>query len=142
MGEISDYLGALVSFVAADSAVDALADGRVYGGELPEDEQANQPRAAVVIRPAPGVNVIGTGYQEYGDHTVDVFCYGETPSESHALWRAVHGALKNLRREVVGDTLLHWAQLNSSDRTLRDPDTTWPYTLSSYWIFSADRVIG
>lgn len=134
---VPDPIGALVAFLKADADVAGEVGTRVFGGELPRGETASMPRKAIVLTPSGG-GFIGSGYQEYGDIRVDLHCYGETPKEANDVWRAVHPALKQLRRALQGPCLLHWARPAGGPLTLRDPDADWPFTLATYQILVAE----
>lgn len=136
-----DLIAALVEFVADVPEVRALTDGRVFGGELPAEEQRFMPRAAVVVSPAGGSGAFGGGYQQYGDRRVDVHLYAATMPDADALWRALNPAMKQMRRAVHADCLLHWARSGGDPLTLRDPDTDWPYVLASYQVMAAEVAV-
>lgn len=80
-------------------------------------------------------------YVQVGDHRVDVMSFGENPYEADRLHRAVYGALKQMRRNVQGQAMLHWAKPSSTGTALRDPDTEWPYTLSSWQVLVAETPV-
>ena len=93
------------------------------------------PRAAVVVNPSGGGFL---SHGDYGDIRIDLACYGATRLESWQVYRACRFALKALRRELLGETLLHWARVFSEGSSGLDPDTDWPVTLASWQVFSAD----
>jgi hypothetical protein len=132
MAEV-DPIAAVVGFLGADSAIGALAEDRIWGGELPPEYIQHWPGAATGA-PPPGGGLLGRGYQQYGDHRIDVDCYGTTRPSSYKLYLAVRRALKDLRRAVHDDALLHWARVSSEGRTLVDPNTGWPLTIASWQV--------
>lgn len=140
MTQIPDRITALVAILKADAAVAAEVGARVFGGELPEAETASMPRKAIVITHAGGVAAFGGGYQEYGDSRVDTRCYGTTPHEADEVWRAAHGALKQLRRTLQGDMLVHWARQAGGPIPLRDPDADWPSIFASWQVLASEVV--
>ncbi|MBS3927092.1 MAG: hypothetical protein KGZ65_00105 [Sphingomonadales bacterium] len=125
---------ALVEHLKADTTVAEEVGERVFGSELPEDECDSMPEASIVVKRAGGLDVIGQGFQEYGDIRVDVLCYAATPFLAEDLHLAVHPAMKQLRRTVYGDCVLHWARSSGGAIPLRDPDTDWPFTFSSWQV--------
>jgi hypothetical protein len=135
----ADPISALVGFLKVQTPVTALGGTRVFGGELPRNENQSMPRTAIVLSPAGG-GLIGLEYQTFGDQRVDVACYGATVKASWDLYLAVHQALKLLKREVYADTLLHWARLSSAGASGRTPDTDWPITISSWQVLAAEVV--
>lgn len=132
-----DVLKAAISLLKADAAVAALVSARVFGEELPTSEASSMPRKAVVVRRGAGTAGLG-GYLEVERAPLDVFCWGETPLESEKVRQAVHEALKQARRQVRDGVLLHGFEPNGGPAALRDPDTQWPYTLST-WSFLASE---
>lgn len=138
---IPDHIEALVTYLKLDADVTSVATARIFGGELPEGETPFMPRSAVVLLHAGGLGAIGSGVQRYGDVRVDVRTYGATPKLASDVWRAVHPALKNLLREVHAETLLHWAKPSGGPISLRDPDTHWPYVLSSWQVLRSEVVV-
>lgn len=136
-----DPIEALRAFLRADAAIDGRVDGRVFAGELPRKETEQMPREAVVIRPGGGPDAIGGGYQSYGDLRLDVLCYGSTPHNAWLLHLDVHAALKDLKRKVFAETLLHWARPSVKGQTGRDPEKDWPLTLSSWQVLASEIAV-
>lgn len=138
-----DQLNALMDFLKADAAVSAAVGTRVFGGELPKSESVNMPRACVVLALA-GTGIRGSsgfGYMKLDHFRVDAFCYGASPYGASVVYRAVYGALKQMRRNVQGDTMLLCASMELGAQSLRDPDAEWPYTLSSWSVLASEEVI-
>src|SRR5690554_352661 len=96
---------AVVAYLAANVP---MIEGRAYGGEMDPGEVRRQPRKAVVVR-ASGGDAPPT--LPLRTPTFDVWCIGETKFEAERVEAAVYDALKSMQRVVVGDRLLHWAQL-------------------------------
>lgn len=138
---IPDLIGALVTALKADSGVAAVVGTRVFGGHLPDSETSSMPRACVVIQYAGSPNIYGSGAQEYGDKRVDVRSYGATPFEANRLWRTVHPALKTLTREVHSQTLVHWVKPVGGPNDLREPDTDYPFVLSTWWVLMSEIAV-
>lgn len=131
-----DVVGAVRTYLLADAGVTAATSGRVYGGELDHDEQAQQPRAAIVLRYAGG-GLLGRG-QLYGDRRLDIDCLGADPKEAAAVWDACRTALKALQRQKVSGVLLHWAALSSDGVSGHDPQTGWPVCVGTFQVLAAD----
>lgn len=134
---MTNAVGAIVAMLKADTALSAAVSSRVYGGELPKAQITDMPRAAVVVSRAGG-GFIGGGYQDYGDLRINVACYADTPRAADIIYGLVHDALKQMRRGVWSETLLHWANVSSEGVTGRDPDTDWPVCLSSWQVLASE----
>lgn len=135
MTEIPDPIDALVAFLRADPDVSGLIAARVFNTEV---EAASMPRKCAVVGYSGGPGAIGRAYQRYGDVRIDVRCYGETPKAARDVWRRVQPALKDLRRAVHLQCLLHWARQGGGPTSLRDPDTDWPFVWSSWQVLVAE----
>jgi hypothetical protein len=134
---------ALIEFLKADSAVNTLTAGRIFGDELPANQIASMPRKCIVIEASGGAQSFGNAYQEYGDGRYDVRSYGETPYEAALVQRAIYRALKHLDRGVHAGLLLHWAKRSGGPLSLRDPDTSWPYRFESYQVLVGEvEIVG
>lgn len=130
-----DPIAAIRAFLLADPDVSGLVGARGYGGELPPSSVAGMPLYTLLVRPAGG-GLMGAG--DYGlstDTRVDLFCYGPTPRDGLYLWRAVRHAMRRMHRTLQTDVLLHWAKESGGPNTLREQDTEWPLTLSSWQVF-------
>lgn len=111
-----------------------ICDERVFGVEIPEDMNDGMPTPTVVVTRSGGLDVIGQGYQDYGDIRVDVRCYGATPFAAEQLHLEVYAAMKHMRRTTYEGCVLHWARSSGGALNLRDPDTDWPFTFSSWQV--------
>lgn len=98
--------------------------------ELPDDQDAFMPRACFVVTGAGGPGA--GGRLPIGKQRVDVRYYGKTHAEAMDLAIAGHLVLKNLRRTVVGNALVHGFEVSSGYTVLREPDTRWPFVLRTY----------
>lgn len=137
---IPDPIAALVAYLRADPDTTSLTGGRIFGQELPETEAGPMPRACLVLTDAGGAP-LGPGANDavpVSVTRVDVRAYGATPQEAKAVSLAAHAALKGLRRAVVGQALLHSATVAGGPNYLRDPDTAWPFVLSTYQVLAAE----
>ena len=129
-------IAALVVFFEADTAVNTLTEGRIYGAASRVTEADNQPRKMLVFRRMGG---IPQGYVDLSVPRVDFECYGETPFEAGTLWLAVQEALQNLSRDVHNNTLLHLANQTAGPVDDRNLETHWPFVWSSWnvWVGEA-----
>ena len=142
MTAIPDCVAAVVSFLKTDTAVAGIAGMQIYGAELPEYRNTDQPSpTAVVLRPSGSLGLFG-GYLECADQRIDCYNYAPTARDSFALHLAVHGALKQMRRNVQGQTVLHWAKQSGGPVWQRDPVTEWPMTFVSWQVMFSERLVG
>lgn len=138
MTAVPDPVAAFVSFLKDDPDTVALVGTRVYGGELPTPVQKQMPLRCVVLQPSGG-GASGRGWLTVLGLRLDVRCYATRPDEAMAVYLAVHGALKQMRRNVQDGTVLHWAAPVSSAMSLRDPDAEWPFVLSVWETLSGEE---
>ncbi|MFZ5749100.1 MAG: tail completion protein gp17 [Pseudomonadota bacterium] len=138
---MADVVGALVAFLAADAATAAIVGARVFGGELPSEEAAAMPRAAIVLTASGGSSLTGGSYVEHDTQRVDLFAYGATPHAAEQLRDVAAMALRRLRRGVWAQVLVHWAQPAGGSTGARDPDAAWPRAFQSFQIFHAIRTV-
>jgi hypothetical protein len=137
---IPNPLLALRLYLLYDPAVSALALERVYAGELPKAEADNMPRYAVVATLAGGSGPASDA--PIMQVTVDIACYGATVMQATGLYLAVRAALRTLRRATDdGEALLHSAVEIAGPMELRDPETKWPLTWSSWRILAGETSI-
>ena len=136
----NDPVAALVRFLKTDTDTTGMTSTRIYGGEVPIDENDNMPRPTIVIRPAGGgLLPISSSYVGVYDIRVDVYCYGTTPNQGFRLYRCVAGALKQMKRNQQGKTLLYWARTSSGAVPMVDKPTEWPFTYSSWQVLFAEK---
>jgi hypothetical protein len=114
---------------------------RIYGGQLPDREIISMPRQTVVVRGAGGSILFGNDFMELGDVRLDIFNYGATPREADATAWIVHRVMKHSKRYTAANGLFHWAKPTNSGMNLRDPDTEWPYVLSSWQVLVSEKEV-
>lgn len=137
---IPDPVTALCAYLRSDAELTVLVGTKVFGAELPENQNAAMPQRCVVLRRAGGGFLTG-GYLRAGDFRLDCFCYGPTPYEAARVNLAVQEALKQMRRNVQGTALLHWANPSGGGINLRDPDAEWPLVFSSWQVFASEQEV-
>lgn len=129
---IPDPIAELRTVLLEDAAVAALADDRVYSGELRRDLNPSMPVAAVVLAPAGGPGRPGT--LKVRRTRVDTICYGATLNQAWKLHLAVREALETISRRLGALITIE----TSSDGSLaRDQATQWPTCYASYTVLSA-----
>jgi hypothetical protein len=140
-----DSLVAMQTLLSGVEAVTDLVTDRIFLDELPDAQVSQMPRATLVLSYSGGPNSFENSYQELADDRVDVRCWGKTPQNARDLFAAVYGALFDLRRTTVGDTVIHWAKKSSGPITLRwvdvifpgqvpDPSLHWPAIHASWQV--------
>lgn len=128
---IPDTLAELTDMLLADTAVIALADENVFGGELPTELNVSMPVAAVVLSPAGGPG--RRRALKLRRTRIDTTCYGPTLEAAWALHAVVREALENAARTA---TLLD-IETSSDGALARDPVTQWPTCYASYIVLAA-----
>jgi hypothetical protein len=137
---VVDPIVGLVALLKADSAVNALVDGRVFGGDLPRNQAFTEtmPVQSVVLRPAGGRE--DNGLVPVVHWRIDAICYGPDSFECMELLRAVHDALKYSIRQTFATVFIHSATISSGPVYLVDQETRWPMAFES-WVVSAAETV-
>lgn len=137
MADPADLIAGLVALLLADTAVAAIADARVFGGELPPAESRNMPRGALVVTASGGFSLTGGSYAEHDTGRVDLFAYGATPNEASQLLAAGALAMRRIQRTVSEGVVIHWAQPAGGVTGGRDQALAWPRAFQSFQVFHA-----
>lgn len=138
---MADPIRALVEWLKTDGDIAAASASRIFGGELPDEEAASMPRAAIVVSASGGASLTARTYVRHDTQRVDVLAYGETPFEADALARMCRLRITGLRRKVIAGCLIHWADVAGGLSAGRDRDAVWPYAFQSFQIFHALEVV-
>jgi hypothetical protein len=134
---MTDAVAAMRTHLRATAGVYELIDpDRIFGLELPESEAAKMPRQCVVLTLAGGPS--DSSFVEVQQFRVDVWNYGANLYEAQEVQRATHDALKGLRRQRVGDTILYAAEIDSGPRSLRDQTTDWPIVIETFIVTAGE----
>lgn len=133
----ADIITAIVERLKADAEVGGLTAGRVFGGELPDDETAAMPRSAVVVRPSGGASFAAGSFIQHDTQRFDTLSYAATPWEANMLARIVRRSLTVIRRRVIGGCLIHWIEVAGGFSAGRDRDAAWPIAFQSFQAFHA-----
>ena len=131
---------AIIDFLQADTTVGSVMATRVFGAELPPGEVSSMPRECAVIKasggPGSDMNYMKTNRNRY-----ELRAYGRTPLLAWDAHLAVHDALKQMVPNVINSTKLNNAIQVQGPMQLRDPDTNWPFVLSSYSISASEVTV-
>lgn len=136
---MTDPLAALRTVLLADADVATLCGTRVFAAELPKAEAEYMPRTCVVLVYSGGFERVAT--DPIIRPRVDAYSYGETFHVAGQVDRAVYSALKALRRQKVGEVLIHGVGLAGGPVPLRDSDAGWPVMMRSMSVIADEREI-
>jgi len=108
---------------------------RIFGATLPPEEADDMPRAAIVLRPMGGP---GTEWLRTVDQRIDIACYGATPAAAYSLALLVYDALAWLTKRSIGSGAtggkVYRVVPELSPLSLTDPDTDWPYAVTTFLV--------
>ena len=129
---IPDPMAALVTLLLESGGpVVAQVGTRVFGGELPDNENQHMPRKCVVLHFIPGGTRLADWTPRRGQG-LETKCYGANYQEAMSVHLAVYETLQFLERRAISNMLLYSATLLSGPMHMIDPDTDWRYMLASY----------
>jgi hypothetical protein len=137
---MQDIIAALVQLVSADATVAGLVE-KVYGNEIPVGAAEGDLGNNVVVRYAPGTSLMSQSTMEHDTQNIDVLCYGKNSGEANRVYRAVFPVLRSIQRDVVGNTLIHWANPVGGAISQREPDVAWPAVVQTFQVFFAHRAV-
>ena len=128
---------AIVAALNAETTIDQLVEGRVFGGELPNSEVAAGPRYCIVVQQAGGVGGIGPGARSFlpwRTMRLSIRSYGKTPTDADDLDGRVYDYMTKFHGLVDTDneTILRDAVASGGPLPLRDPDIHWPCVVSMF----------
>ncbi len=137
---LPDDTAAMRSLLLLDADLRVLVNDRVFCQELPPNMQMDDAvsQNAVLVQDttgAPGIQ----GYVRLREPYYNVFCLGETPELAKHIYLRVHQILKQARRQVLNECLIHSYDEVNPPRAQRDPATKWPYNLSVWKSLSSDQ---
>lgn len=126
---MQSVLDAMVTHLKTVSAITDLTSTRIFGGELPDEEVDDMPRAVVVLRYAGGFDVFRTHREQ--EPRLNIFSYGDGYKQADQVDRAVADALIVILRLTVGSTLIYSVGYSGGPQQLKEPDTGWRYSVRS-----------
>jgi hypothetical protein len=133
---ISDPVADLRQYLLEDPSVQLLSGGRIFAGELPDDENQYMPRQCAIVSPAGGFDL--ASYVQTTTMRFDVRTYGETYQQAFALRQLINQRLKQTKRVSVNNTLFHYFQLVSGPSQMREQDYQWTLSFDSYLALVAE----
>lgn len=126
---MQDVLDALIIHLKTVSAITDITSTRIFGGELPEDQIEDMPRAVVVLRYAGGFDVFRTHREQ--EPRLNILSYGDGYRQAGQVDGVVADALIAIVRLTVGNTLIYSVGYSGGPRQMKEPDAGWPYSVRS-----------
>lgn len=138
---IADPITTLRAYLLTQSTVTTVTN-RVFGEELPGSEAEHMPRETIVLATSGGRAGLGaSSNMDVGNYAIAVRCYQKTLYEARALDRIVFEAMMAINRwAVVGQGGLHYAVQDSGPFVMREPETDWPFALSTYNVMTGEVI--
>lgn len=136
---IQDGVGALITYLQAQSDISSLLSTRVFGQEVPKEQASGQPRKAIVIADAGGIRA--ADYSDINNMRLDFFCYGETTYQAKLVWRTLVPILTALERNVTDSTILFNAIHSAGPFPQRSAQVEWPLIIDTWLIKMEETVV-
>jgi hypothetical protein len=138
---VANPITSLKAYLLTVSAITAEVGTRIYGEEIPQDIADIDIPSTIVLDNAGKRDVWGASNMDVSGFRVTTRCYAPTLLEASDLDLLVYAAMKTINRwAAIGYGGLHYATQESGPRMLRDPDTKWPYAVSSYMLMVGEVV--
>lgn len=142
--DVVDPVVAMMELVKLSAGISTLAGGRVFGAELPEDEQAAMPRGAVVVSAA-GIGTPPPGSKDFvamRSTRLDVRCYGDSPADAGLLGACIDRHLHGARRQRLPGGIVIWhATRIAGPVPYRAAPGDWPVSVWTYDLLHATTVL-
>ena len=135
------YLASAISTVLATvTAPGATTSGpAIFRPDMPQWMDKTMPVAAIVVRPAGGYKMFGTGPLPVTDPVLDMICYGGGQQQSYTVAAAAAQALRALRMSVWEGATVYWARIAAGPVPLPDAATYWPATWLSAQVMVSEN---
>lgn len=119
----------VVEFLLTDADLEALVEGRIWGGISTPPRGANYDPAtgaAICLQ-----TIVGSDdYTDLLRHELVQFkCYAATRAEADTLAGVLHGALQSQRTGTM-----KWARRTTTARVMAEPETGWIFAFTQYAI--------
>lgn len=123
-GYLSSAIGELLDTVPPGHSMSGPA---LFRPSLPQWVDASMDAlACIVVRPAGGYKMFGTGLLPVGDPVLDLVCYAGSQQRAYLIAVATARALKQLQMSTWESTKLYWAKIAGGPIPLPDQQTLWP----------------
>lgn len=136
---LPDVLVGIRQYLLTDADVASLVSERIFGEELTPEQAAAEVQKCITLKTAGGLG--NQSPLDVNRTRIDVRCYGESPYEARQVYLTVYSALKGMASHIETDIKLLSAYHDGGPYSMRDPDTRWPFTLSSWMIMSREATI-
>lgn len=137
------YLAATIGgLLAVAPAGHGMSGPAIFRPSLPEWMDTFMPVACVVVRPAGGYKLFGTGRLPVADPVLDLICYGGSDQQAGQIALAAAQALKQLQQSTWRGATLYWARISGGPVPLPDPATLWPATFLSAQVMHSEAAQG
>ena len=121
---MQDALIALQAHLLTIEAITDLVVARIWGGEIPEKQIRDMPRACIVLRYTGGLVTFRT--LRAHEPRVDILSYGDGYLQASQVDGAVADALIAIRRVDISDTLIHSVAFGGPSY-MKERETGWRY---------------
>jgi hypothetical protein len=127
---VVDVVAALIDLLEADTTVDTLTSGRIYGNTMNGQVVAQMPAKCVIISHAPGREK--NSYVQIAGPGVEVYAHGESFYEAGRVDRAVYDVLEAVDRKTINGVLIHGVAVSGGPNPIKHPETGWPIMMRAY----------
>lgn len=128
---MGDAVGAVVEYLQRELGPSMA----VYGVRLPRAAAGSMPRKTIVVRGAGGGYLGAGAYMPTIDERIDVRSYGVSAEEARALASSVSTLMHVADDERLDAGRIMWCQRSGGPTDLAEPDTGWPFTLTSWQVY-------
>ncbi len=136
---IQDGLGALITYLKAQSAISSLIGTRVYGYKVPKADATSMPRKTLVIAHAGGIGE--SSRLDVFKWRFDFRCYGETELEAGIVLRTLRTELRDMEKNVTASTVLYSAEYSAGPFPFQDIKTEWISLVDTWLVRIQDTIV-
>jgi hypothetical protein len=136
---MTDFMSALRQYLLGQQTVTDLCESRIYVLSLPSEELKTNAHKCVVLMSSGGEL---NPRRSISEARIDIVCYGETDFEAAVMERPVAEAMKQLKRVVCANVLLHNATVAAGPFQAKDPVTFWPCMRRQAILRADEREVG
>lgn len=137
-----DPLGAILTELRDDGAVDALVQGRVRGGEPAPNDGAKPFKRFIVLTRLDAVPFRTLNDMVVQDVQLGFRCYGSTYQDAAQLTGAVIDALHLVGPRLKASGLgIYITRITGGGSATKDPDTGQPYETGVISLFATTQVV-
>lgn len=133
----ANAVSAIILYLKSLPEIDEWTDGRIWGSRLPDGEASSMPRACIIVRPVGGGALGTAGTMPTTDESLDVRTYAQSEFEAHQLAVAVSAHLHQASHVGTNAGRIIWCRRASSPLQAVEPDTEWPFTLTTWQVYGA-----